>query len=84
MRCCAPGFSANASIIIAKKEQVLSLPERVITFRNDSSFVNLPVGEVDQEETLIRTGLSDAISIEILSGLDEGQAVLEKEVKEIT
>ena len=78
------GFSANAHIIIAKKEQVLALPERVITFRNDSSFVNLPVGELDQEEKLIQTGLSDAISIEILSGLDEGQEVLEKEVKEIT
>ncbi|MCK5145240.1 efflux RND transporter periplasmic adaptor subunit [bacterium] len=78
------GFSANAHIIIAKKENALSLPERVIYFSNDSTFVELPMGEVEKKKVLIKTGLSDAINIEIISGLEEGQEVLEKEVKEIT
>jgi len=77
------GYSANANIIIAQKDSVLSIPERVITFRNDSSFVQIPKGEEDSEEVYIKTGLSDAITIEVLSGLEEGQKVLEKEVKEI-
>lgn len=77
------GYSANASIIIAKQDSVLSIPERVVTFRNDSAFVNIPVGEEDQEEVYIETGISDAITIEVTSGLEEGQEVLEKEVKEI-
>jgi HlyD family secretion protein len=78
------GFSANANIIIAKMDSVLSIPERVITFRNDSAFVRIPEGEKKSKEVHIQTGLSDAIQIEVKSGLEEGQEVLEKETKEIT
>ena len=77
------GFSANATIIINKKVQVLAIPERVVTFRNDSAFVQIPAGPEKSKETLIQTGLSDDINIEVLSGLDEGQEVLEKKVKPI-
>lgn len=77
------GFSANAHIIIARKDSVLSLPERVVTFRNDSAFVRINMGEGKSKEQYIKTGLSDAIQIEVISGLEEGQEVLEKEVKEI-
>ena len=78
------GYSANAHIIIARRDSVLAIPERVVTFRNDSAFVRLPVGEEDSEERFIKTGLSDAILIEVLEGLQEGEEVLEKEVQEIT
>jgi HlyD family secretion protein len=78
------GYSANAHIIIAKRDSVLSIPERVVTFRNDSAFVRIPRGEEGSEERYIKTGLSDAIQIEVLEGLEEGEEVLEKEVKEIT
>ena len=77
------GFSANANIIIAKRDSVLSIPERVITFRNDSAFVYIPQGEEGKKEIFIETGLSDAINIEVVSGLEKGQEVLEKESKEI-
>jgi HlyD family secretion protein len=78
------GFSANANIIIAKRDSVLSIPERVVTFRNDSAFVEISTGPEKTEEIYIKTGLSDAINIEVLEGLEEGQEVLEKEVQEIT
>lgn len=77
------GFSANASIIINKKEQVLAVPERVVTFRNDSTFVTISSGAETTKELYIKTGLSDAINIEVISGLEEGQEVLEKKVKPI-
>jgi HlyD family secretion protein len=77
------GYSANASIIIAQKDSVLSIPERVVTFQNDSSFVFIPKGDKDKEKVVIKTGLSDAITIEVLEGLQEGQEVLEKEVRQI-
>jgi HlyD family secretion protein len=77
------GFSANASIIINKKEKVLAIPERVVTFRNDSTFVQISTGPEQSKEIYIKTGLSDAINIEVISGLDEGQEVLEKKVKPI-
>ena len=78
------GFSANAHIIIAQRDSVLAIPERVVTFRNDSAFVKIPKGEMSSEERYIKTGLSDAILIEVTEGLSEGEEVLEKEVKEIT
>ena len=77
------GFSANANIIIAKKDSVLSVPERVVTFRNDSAFVRIVKDVGESEEIFIKTGLSDAINIEVINGLEEGQEVLEKEIREI-
>lgn len=78
------GFSANAHIIIARKDSVLAIPERVVTFRNDSAFVTIPAGEEESEERFIETGLSDAITIEVKEGLKEGEKVLEKKAQEIT
>jgi HlyD family secretion protein len=78
------GYSANANVIIQKKDSVLAIPERVVTFRNDSAFVNIPEGTEGKKEIYLKTGLSDAIYIEVITGLEEGQEVLEKEVKEIT
>ena len=78
------GYSANAHIIIAKRDSVLSIPERVVTFRNDSAFVEISAGPEKSEDVYIKTGLSDAIQIEVLEGLEEGQEVLEKKVQEIT
>ena len=77
------GYSANASIIIQKKDSVLIVPERTVTFRNDSAFVKLSLAPGKQEERLIKTGLSDAISVEVVSGLKAGDEVLEKPVKKI-
>jgi len=77
------GFSANATIIINKKVQVLAIPERVVTFRNDSAFVQISTGTEESKEIPVQTGLSDAIHIEVISGLEEGQEVLEKKVKPI-
>lgn len=78
------GYSANANIIIQQKDSVLAIPERVITFRNDSAFVNIPQPDEGKKEVYIKTGLSDAVYIEVISGLKEDDEVLEKEVKEIT
>ena len=77
------GYSANANIIINKKTDVLTIPERVVTFRNDSALVKVAMGVGKEEERLIKTGLSDAINVEVLSGLKEGEEVFEKPVKKI-
>ncbi len=77
------GYSANASIIIQKKTNVLTLPERVVTFRNDSAFVKLALGPGKEEERSIKTGLSDAMNVEVISGLKENEEVYEKPVKKI-
>ena len=77
------GYSANANVIIQRKQQVLTVPERAVTFRNDSAFVMVATAPERNEERLIKTGLSDAINIEVISGLKEGDEVEEKPVKKI-
>ncbi len=77
------GYSANANIIIQRKDSVLVIPERVVTFRNDSAFVKVVLPEGGSEERFIQTGLSDAINVEVVEGLALGDEVLEKPIKKI-
>ncbi len=78
------GYSANAEIIINQKKDVLVIPERLIEFKGDSTFVEVknPQGEITKKE--IKTGLSDGINIEVKEGLEEGDEVVERPPKEIT
>ncbi len=77
------GYSANAEIIINKKENVLLIPERLVEFKEDSTFVEMknPKGEI--EKVPVEVGLSDGINIEIAGGLKEGDEVIERPPKEI-
>jgi len=77
------GYSANADIIIQKKENVLIIPERVIEFKEDTAFVEIrePKGEIVKKT--IKTGLSDGLNIEVVEGLKEGDLLVERPPKEI-
>jgi HlyD family secretion protein len=78
------GYSANADVIITRKEDILVIPERVVTFKNGDSFVDLPDGLGGRKQVQIEVGLSDAINIEVKEGLNEGDLVLEKPVQRLT
>lgn len=77
------GYSANANILIEKRENVLVIPERLITFSGDTARVTVQLPDGTTEERIIETGLSDAINIEVVSGLKEGDRVVEKPPKKI-
>lgn len=77
------GYSANSEIIIEQREDVLLIPERVIEFSQDTASVRVRLAEKSTENRIIRTGLSDAINIEVVDGLEEGEWVAEKPPKEI-
>lgn len=77
------GFSANADIIIRQRDKVLSVPERVVYFEKGQSYVMLPKPDGKPEKRSIKTGLSDAINVEVTAGLRENDRVLEKPKKEI-
>lgn len=77
------GYSANADIIIRQVDSVLTIPERVVFTKGDSTYVEVPGPKGKRLKTLIVTGLSDAVRIEVKSGLKEGQEVLEKPEKKI-
>ena len=66
------GYSANAEIVLAKAEGVLSVPESAIEFSGDSTFVYVVGGTGEQKtyrRTQVVTGLSDGVNIEIKSGI---------------
>lgn len=77
------GYSANADIIIDRREGVLTIPERLITFTGDTARVTVLRDDGTREERIVQTGLSDAINIEVISGLDEGERVLEPPPREL-
>lgn len=63
------GYSANADIILSKKDKVLSVPESVLQFDKDKTYVELETGNQQFEKKFIKTGISDGINIEVLDGL---------------
>lgn len=72
------GYSANADIILEKRDSVNSLKESYLSFRNDSVFVSVlkEGGDKQQfEERAIKTGLSDGIHVEIIEGLQADEKV---------
>jgi len=72
------GYSANANIVLERKDSVLVIPEGFLQFENDSSFVEVNVGTDDEpsyEKRFVKTGLSDGINIEISEGLSPDDKV---------
>lgn len=66
------GYSANAEIVLAKANKVLSIPESAIEFSGDSTFVYIVKGEGENktyDRRAVTTGLSDGVNIEIKKGI---------------
>lgn len=79
------GYSANADIIIERMEDTITLPERVITMKDGRAFVEVPNGTLDGSiEKEVELGLSDAITVAVIDGLEEGEKVYEKPLKSLT
>ena len=72
------GYSANAEIVLASVQKVLSVPESAIEYSGDSTFVYVLGGTADQKTYTRRpvvTGLSDGVNIEIKKGLGQKEKV---------
>lgn len=71
------GYSANADIVLDRRDSVLALPEALLIFGShpDSVFVEVETAPQSFEKRTLRTGLSDGINIEVLAGLDTADRV---------
>ena len=69
------GYSANAEIVLESVQNVLSVPESALEFEGDNTFVRIKGADGSFTRTAVKTGLSDGVNIEILSGLNEGDTV---------
>ena len=77
------GYSANAEIVLARADKVLTIPESAIEFSGDSTFVYVltdSVGEKNYDRRYVETGLSDGVNIEIKKGLTAKEKVRGPEI----
>ena len=68
-------YSANADIVLDKREQVLAIDEGLLQFEDEKPFVEVETAPQTFERRDVVTGLSDGIQIEIVSGLTETDKV---------
>ena len=69
------GYSANANIILEKKDSVLAIPESLLQFKNDSTFVEVKTDEQKYKKVYPELGISDGINIEIKSGISKNAEI---------
>lgn len=65
------GYSANADIVLDRRDKVLAVREAVLTFKSGKPFVEVEIAEQEFESRPVKVGLSDGINIEVLEGIDK-------------
>ncbi len=78
------GYSANATVSLAKAADVLTVPESVVEFSGDSTFVYVMTDSLPQqlfERRAVATGLSDGIRVEVKEGLDSVAVLRSDKIK---
>lgn len=64
------GYSANADIVLARRDSVLSINEALVQYDDDQKpFVEVETGPQIFEKRTVELGLSDGLQVEVLSGL---------------
>jgi len=69
------GYSANADIVLEKRDSVLAIKESDIYFVDEKIFIDIETGDQQYKKKEIQTGLSDGINIEVLSGISPNQKI---------
>ena len=69
------GYSANADIVLDKREKVMAISESLLQFEKENIFVEVEKAPQIYEKRKVETGLSDSINIEILSGISQNDKV---------
>lgn len=71
------GYSANASIVLEEKKDVLSIKEALLQFDKETQkpYVEVQVAENKFERRDLELGVSDGIDVEIVSGIDQDSKI---------
>ena len=80
------GYSANADVVIREKNDIVLIPERLVLFEDEKTFVEVPgVGpEAEPSKIEVELGLSDGLNVEIVSGVAEGEQIVQRPPREIS
>lgn len=68
-------YSANADIVLDKHEDVLAVNEGNLIVEDTKTFVEVETAPQQFEKREIRTGLSDGIHVEVISGLNADEKI---------
>ncbi len=68
------GYSANAEIVLDRRDSVLSVREQYLQFEDRKPYLNVVNDAGESEKRFIETGISDGIYVEILSGIQPEEA----------
>ncbi|MCX6720082.1 MAG: efflux RND transporter periplasmic adaptor subunit [Candidatus Staskawiczbacteria bacterium] len=74
-----PGMTANMTILVAKKDNVLAVPSTAVINKNNKQYVRVidDPSKKTYHEVEVKTGLqADGGLVEILSGIKDGQAIV--------
>lgn len=71
------GYSANASLVLEKKDSVMVIPEALLQFdkTTDEPYVELLIGDQKFERKEVKIGISDGVNVEIVEGLTKDDKV---------
>jgi HlyD family secretion protein len=67
-------YSANADIVLDRRDDVLAINEALLQFEDDKPYVEVRMAQ-GYEKRFVETGLSDGIWIEVVSGLSEDDEI---------
>jgi HlyD family secretion protein len=68
-------YSANADIVLDRRDDVLAIDESLLQFEGDEAFVEVETAPQKFERREVELGLSDGIQIEVVAGLAEGDRI---------
>jgi HlyD family secretion protein len=68
-------YSANADIILERKDNVLAINERLLQFEAGKPFVEVQNTERGYDRHPVQLGLSDGVAVEVLGGVAPGDVI---------
>ncbi len=71
------GYSANASLVLEKKDSVMAIPEALLQFyrQTEQPYVEVLKDDTTFERKDVEIGISDGINVEIISGITKADKI---------
>lgn len=69
------GYSANADIVLAQRDSIMRIDEKLLQFEDEQPYVEVLTGNQSFERRDLNLGLSDGLKVEVISGLEAGDKI---------
>ncbi len=77
------GFTATAQITLEQAKDAMTVPERALYFKSNDPFVLIADdSETGYKKVPIKIGLSDGVNVQVLSGIEANQSIIDASMVE--